>query len=99
MQYGARAKGLALKNNISLATATRFIANYYNRYPEVDVWQKGVMEKVKKSRTIIPDRHTDKGFPQAAGMYKSITGRIYTFREYDNPYYSGEKAGASKRHL
>ncbi len=84
LQYGAGASSMAKKNDISKAKAEEFISNYYDRYPQVRVWQDAVNDEVKRSRTG-SGKKTLKGLPAGKGRHYSPTGRLYTFYEYDTP--------------
>lgn len=83
LQYGAGAKSMAEKNEVSVDTAKEFIRQYYMRYPQVELWQAEVLAEVQRNRQ--PSSHrTAKGYPAGIGHHYSPTGRIYTFREYDS---------------
>lgn len=83
LQYGSGARNMAKTNKVAQQTAQNFIDNYYNRYPAVREWQRRVAAEVEKSRIWDGVRRTDSGLPAGTGQYKSVTGRIYTFYEYD----------------
>lgn len=85
LQYGAGAKSMAEKNNIKIELAKKFIMQYYDRYTEVKRWQDDVASIVKESRETTAS-HTEGGFPKGQGIYKSATGRVYKFFEYDNEW-------------
>ena len=82
---------MAKQNKIGKDIAKRFIDNYYARYPGVKDWQDEVAVAVQDSRVVHPELHTEAGYPVGEGVYSSITGRRYYFREYDNPYYEDSK--------
>lgn len=85
LQYGAGAKSMAEKNNISVYKAKQFIVQYYRRYPDVENYQEYLIQLVRKSRIVPPGARTEKGFPQGVGSYQQDTGRLFTFVEEDSP--------------
>lgn len=85
LQYGAGATSMAKKNGVSKKTAQAFIAAYYNRYKGVKEYHEALMSIVRSNR-IPSDKHTPRGDPAGVSKYHSITGRVYTFYEQDNPY-------------
>ena len=50
LTYGAGAKSMADKHNIPLKTARKFIHNFYERYPQVGVWQNTLIDSVNENR-------------------------------------------------
>ena len=92
LQYGAGYKSMAVENNVSEDISKKFIENFYNRYPDVKVWQDGMINCVKRIR--IPDnkRQTPKGFTPGVAKWESETGRIYTFVEKDAPEWMSNPA-------
>ena len=90
LQYGSGAKNMAEQNNTSVVLAKQFITNYYNRYGGVKEYQNMIAEEVSKSRRITKKR-TKNGLPLGKGTYKSLTGRTYTFLEYDSPEFMQQK--------
>lgn len=84
LQYGAGYKSIAEQCGLSHEKAKEFIKAYYDRYSGVKAWQDSVREEVQKSREST-DRKTRAGFPCGKGTYVSVTGRRYTFYEYDAP--------------
>jgi len=90
VQYGAGAKSMAEKNNVSVELAQKFIDNYYARYAGVKEWQEWVKQQVEDSR-IPSGKHTPLGYPQGQGEMHSATGRIYRFFEYDAPAWARSK--------
>lgn len=84
LQYGAGYKSIAAQCGLSEELAKEFIQSYYKRYSGVKAWQDSVREEVQKSR-VSTDRKTRAGFPIGKGTYVSVTGRRYTFYEYDAP--------------
>jgi len=99
LQYGARAKGIAEKCGISLAQAKAFLEAYYGRYKVLAEWQDENFDEARKNREI---RHKTIPDPEP-GQYSvvswfvcklpSLTGRVYTFREYDTPDFIKERDG------
>jgi len=90
LQYGSGAKAMSIKNGIPISLAKKFIAQYYERYPGVAVYQNKLLEQVKASREVSEER-TEGGFPRGVGKYQSETGRIFVFKEYDSPSFMQEK--------
>ena len=84
---------MAEKNDIPEVLAKQFIENYYSRYERVKEWQDEIAQIVKASREPTGE-HTPGGYPKGKGTYKSATGRLYTFFEYD-PYAGAWKKDAS----
>lgn len=83
LQYGSAAKGMSNKLGIAYSVAEAFINNYYTRYPEIKQWQDNLLREVKKNR-----KPGGIGNPLGTSQITSITGRIYSFKEYESEYYS-----------
>lgn len=90
LQYGAGANHMAEKAKTTTAMARKFIENYYNRYPEVKMWQSKMFSTVKAGAYKIPQK-SPKGFPLKESKIVSETGRIYTFKEGDAPEWMASK--------
>lgn len=90
LQYGAGANSMAHKNKVGKRLAQDFIDNYYTRYPDVREWQDSVMREVESNRDWDGETRTANGYPAGMGLYYSITGRMYEFKEYDNKWRPGE---------
>lgn len=88
LQYGAGPMSMAKTNDIPITTARDFINNYYHRYPEILTWQDHIMQEVKKNRQPTGTR-TKNGFPRGMSKIGSVSGRQYTFWEYDNTFAGG----------
>jgi len=84
LQYGAGSKHMAKETELPEDLCKEFISNYYNRYPRVEEWQRGVFSTVKRSRKISATK-TPKGEPRGLSTIQSETGRLYTFYESDSP--------------
>lgn len=90
IQYGGGAGTMAKNTGLTKKQCQQFIDNYYHRYPMVKAWQDDVMQQVRASRTWDGVSRTKGGLPQGTGEYVSITGRRYSFTEYDNDFRPGE---------
>lgn len=90
LQYGAGAASMAKKNKIKKVLAQEFISNYYSRYPKVLSWQAQVEKEVRESRIWDGESRTESGLPSGTGRFKSITGKLYIFHEYDNKWRPGQ---------
>lgn len=84
LQFGAGAFSMSLKHRLPRETCQKFIDNYYARYPQVKVWQDNLIAEVKSLRQS-SQKCSPKGFPLGVAKWRSITGRIYAFTEYDSP--------------
>ena len=84
LQYGAGYKSIAESLDIDETRAKEFIEIYYNRYPAIKLWQDNMIASVQAGR-VKSDKRTTKGFPAGTSTIESITGRRYTFQEYDSP--------------
>lgn len=49
LQYGAGSKGIAKFWNVDEALAEKFVNSYYNRYPEINLWQEANIEHANKT--------------------------------------------------
>lgn len=85
LQYGAGAASMAATNNVTVATAKRFINNYFDRYPEVKLYHDKLIQEVKANREP-SDKKSASGHPLGVSTIRSITGRLYTFYEEESPY-------------
>lgn len=89
LQYGAGYKSMAKAQGITEVQAKAFISAYYERYPEVKVWQDTMIDMVKKSRVPTGEKSKN-GIPIGFGTLRTQTGRVYGFFEEDDPYHPGE---------
>lgn len=90
LQYGAGAFSMSLKHKLPKELCQKFIDNYYARYPQVKKYQDNLITEVQKLRKT-SDRRSPKGYPLGVSKYQSLTGRIYTFWEYDAPEFMVKK--------
>lgn len=84
IQYGGGAGAMSAQSGMPKEACQQFIDNFYTMYPDVAKWQAEVAAEVKASRKPTAKR-TKGGLPSGRGEYKSITGRVYKFYEYDAP--------------
>ena len=90
LQYGSGAKGMAAQLGVDVGLATAFIKQYYARYKGVKAWQDMVAKQIKQQRKPTTLK-SPLGSPVGESVYKSITGRRYTFREYDAPEFMRDR--------
>ena len=99
LQYGAGATSMAGGHKLPKEVCQKFIDNYYARYPRVKEWQGKLIAEVKGLRQSTT-KLSKKGHPLGVSKYRSITGRIYTFNEYDAPewmsVYTDKRTGEKK---
>jgi len=90
--YRGGAKTLAVQSGLPVEVAKKIIASFYNRYPDIKMWQHKVKKEVEANRkgSIL---HTARGYPAGISQYTSPTGRKYTFREYDAPMWLRRTTG------
>ena len=96
LQYGAGATSMAASCGVGVNIAKKFIASYYERYPEVKAWQEKVAEEYG-ARRMPSQRVTPKGVTAGMGWHHSITGRRYVMYEDDNPYAGQRKWGEAAK--
>lgn len=82
LQYGAMPPTIAENNGWPLSQAEDYVNRYYERYPQVGIWQDLIREEVEQSAEYKGDR-SPTGLPLKRGYHISPTGRIYTFKEYE----------------
>jgi len=82
--YGAGVNAIMESTGMSKTEVEELIAIEEAMYPEVSKYFEKVKKEVLKSRQATSGR-TDSGYPQGKGVFKSITGREYWFKEYDAP--------------
>jgi DNA polymerase I-like protein with 3'-5' exonuclease and polymerase domains len=97
LQYGAGAASIAENNGITKANAQGFIDNYYGRYHVLQAWQESNIRDVKattegREKTWEVDGVT-KTHKYIVGKLSSITGREYTFKQFDTPDWVQEQSG------
>jgi DNA polymerase I-like protein with 3'-5' exonuclease and polymerase domains len=80
--YGAGANTMAENSGISRAEAARFMATFYSRYPQVEVYHKNLQAEAKVRRIPTADK-TPLGLPRGKYVHRMPTGREYEFYEYD----------------
>jgi len=83
MQYGGKAKGMAMKTGLPVKACQTFIDNYYTRYTKVGEWQDSVEKEVNSGKQISTFT-TRAGLPAMTGSYSSVTGRVYHFKQVDS---------------
>lgn len=88
--YGGTANALASQAGIPASEVKKIIKAFYNRYPEVKMWQENNILQVSLSRVYNGKSMTKGGLPSGTGWLLSDTGRVYTFHEKDNPFKTGE---------
>lgn len=90
LQYGATAPTIAKNNNWPLNQAQNYINRYYDRYPEVRVWQDMVAATVEANK--IPAKGFVSSHPEYIGWYTCPhTQRRYVFKtssKYGKPRFS-----------
>jgi DNA polymerase I len=84
--YGGGANALSTQTGISKKEAQRFIDVFYKRYPGVKAWHDFMVEEAKKSRVVTKERSPTKRLQVGAYVYKSLTGRRYVFKEWENEW-------------
>ena len=88
--YGGGAKTLAKQSGLDVSTVKKIIKAFYARYPGVKDFQ------ADQSSRLGPTYYsgkTLKGYPRHSAKLTSITGRQYTFNEYDNPPWAKRATG------
>lgn len=90
MAYGAMANSLAQYFSHDKKAAQNFIDRYYERYPQVKLWQEETAEEVKRNARNT-GVNTEAGWPKKASVITANTGRRYHFETYDNPWYDPSK--------
>lgn len=83
--YGAGAASIAESMGISKEEAEDFIRREEELYPLVVEYQSRCYTAVKRSRTPSTKR-SPSGLPLGYGFLSSVTGRRYSFYEYENKY-------------
>lgn len=81
--YGGGAKALAAQSGFDLDYCKRFIETFYRRYKGVKAYHDRIVQDAKLGRDI---EYTDDGKLVATYTLKSITGRKYVFKEYENSW-------------
>ena len=83
IQYGGSAATMAAKTRLPKFQCQAFIDRYYTRYSRVKEWQDEV-RTVVENFSWPSDKLSPKGDVIHKSVYKSITGRQYIFKEYEN---------------
>jgi len=81
--YGAGVNAIVESTGMSRSEVEELIAIEEAMYPMVSKYYESVSGEVCSSRIPTSGR-TEQGFPQGKGVFKSITGREYWFKEYDS---------------
>lgn len=85
LQYGAGAKSMAEAHNLTTLQTKAFIKQFYDRYPDVKVYQDRLLEQARLNRDTAAQERTAKGYPAGVFEHVSLTGRRYTHKEEDSP--------------
>jgi len=100
LQYGSYPAGIALSNSIPKAQAQDLFDNYYGRYTVLAAWQEANREEARKNREMrqrtevdLDTGETNTTLTWFVCKLPSLTGRVYTFREYDTPEFIKERDG------
>lgn len=88
LTYGAGAKKIAETLDWQTQKAKDYITKYYQRYEGVWHWQQEMKIIVTSNMKSTGEHHED-GTPKMYGQWQSSTGRIYTFKQYKNPWGGG----------
>lgn len=84
VQYGGSAGALSKQLGVPKREAERFIEGYYGRYRGIPAYHERIKQEVLASAEH-KGHTTHSGIPARTGTYLSLTGRRYTFHEYDAP--------------
>lgn len=84
--YGGGKSAIAKQGNTTLEEARRFIDTFYTRYPKVKEWHDTILAQADEESVNEGDKDTETGLPVRKFYYKSVTGRMYVFREYPNSF-------------
>lgn len=78
LQYGASAKGMANKLNISETVASKFINQYYTRFPRIKDWQENNITTVSRRAgyDLGIDYYTKKGEPAKSSVLDGHYGNV-----------------------
>lgn len=87
--YGGGPTALSTQTGISKEEAKRFIQVFYTRYPGVLAWHNTMVEEAKKNRIVTKERSPIKKHQVGVYVYKSMTGRRYVFKEWENEWKGG----------
>lgn len=87
--YGGGPTALSTQTGISKEEAKRFIEVFYTRYPGVLKWHNTMVEEAKKGRVVTKERSPIKKHQVGVYVYKSMTGRRYVFKEWENEWKGG----------
>lgn len=84
--YGASAGSISRNIGLDIKVVQGIIDKEESRYASVKQWHDDVYSIIQRSRTS-SDRRTKLGYPSGTGKFKSVTGKEYTFKEYDTTDY------------
>ncbi len=93
--YGGSSWELIRTHGMSEKDATRLYDTFWDLFPTAKLWQDNVCKSVEASKKRIDDV-TPLGYPRDEGHYKSISGRTYYFKTYDNTDYQRKKGNMSR---
>ena len=100
LQYGAGAKSIGENNGISKEVAQGFIDQYYGRYSVLQQWQEDNISYVNNHtegrKKWVETKDGGYWHHWIVGKLPSITGRVYTFKQFDTPDFIREKSGVLK---
>lgn len=83
--YGAGPSSLAANSGVSKEEATRFIKVFYSRYKQVEEYHRGLLIKATHYALNQGDK-TELGMPALVYKAHMHTGRILTYKQYDNKW-------------
>lgn len=93
--YGGSAWELTRTHGMSEIEANRLYDTFWDLFPTAKLWQDNVCKSVQASAYTI-DEFTPLGARKHEGFYKSITGRLYYFKTYDNTEYQRKKGNLTR---
>lgn len=93
--YGGSSWELTRTHGMSQDDAEALYETFWNLFPTAKLWQDNVCKTVEASKYLI-DEYTPLGIQKHEGVYKSITGRKYYFKTYDNTEYQRKQGKLTK---
>lgn len=93
--YGGSVWELTRTHGMTEEDANRLYETFWDLFPTAKLWQDNVCRSVEASAVSI-DELTPLGQRRKEGHYKSITGRQYYFKTYDNSEYQRKKGNMTK---
>lgn len=88
--YGKGPRSLSIDTGLTFENCMDFIKSFYDKYVQIAFHHQLLISTVQNNKTV-SDKKSTSGRSVGKSVYKSLTGRLYTFYETDSPKFLQDK--------